>query len=315
LNKDTQQKSAIAICNIAMDHSHDSLPAPLDKRTTTSRRQRRALRNQENEVAIVASPAPAPAPVLPSAPPSAPPAAPLPKSTTNSIIESKRRPSRDVEDRIASSIAKRTQSNAAAAVNEALHYNSYSPSRNNSSSNGGSNSSKQQEFQQQQRDPHDDETEILGTYEYLDHTADIQLHSWGKSLSEALEMLVMAMFGYMTTKLSLVDTNEQDSIAYGSRVRVQAHDVESLVFQFLQEWLEIFHESKFVPRHVRVEWIDIEKDFVVISSGYGETMKPEKHLQGTEVKAVTYSNLQVMQDLSSDESSSGRWDIWVIVDI
>ena len=197
-----------------------------------------------------------------------------------------RGPSDDIERRIAESIAKRTKSNAAAAVNEEYH------DKHDNNNND------------------DVENEILGNYEYLDHTADIQIHSWGESFAEALELLAQAMFGYQTRKLSLVDINDEESAAFGSHVRVEGHDRESLVYNFLQEWLCRFHESGFIPREVTVQSVDLE-NYTAVSSGKGERMRPEKHLQGTEVKAITYSNLQVIQD----ENNGNRIDIWVILDI
>ncbi|CAB9526643.1 Protein archease-like [Seminavis robusta] len=201
---------------------------------------------------------------------------------------SNRGPSDELERRIAASVERRKKSNVAAALLTVDLKES-------------------------------DYNEILGTYEYLDHTADIQLHSWGNSLGEALEALALALFGYMT-KLSLIQVNDQDSADFGTDSSISAHDLTSLVFNFLQEWLCIFHESGFVPRTVCVQSVNLET-FTVVSSGKGETMKSHKHVQGTEVKAVTYSNLQVIpannddDDESSPLDTTGRWDIWVILDI
>lgn len=153
------------------------------------------------------------------------------------------------------------------------------------------------------------DNEILGTYEYLDHTADIQIHSWGDSFSKALEQATIAMFGYMTPRLSLVEINQGDSDDFGTNIEVQGHDLISLTFNFVQEYLQIFHETGFIAREICIESIDLES-FIVVSSGKGEKMQPDKHVQGTEVKAVTYSNLQVVED-----RESGRFDIWIILDI
>ena len=148
---------------------------------------------------------------------------------------------------------------------------------------------------------------IDGKYEYLDHTADVQLHSWGYSLEEALGQLVVAMFGYKT-QLNLVQICEQDSSKYGSNIEAKGHDMCSLVFAYLQEWLHVFYETSFLVKEVKIESLDREA-FTIKSSGQGERADWSRHVQGTEIKAVTYSNLQVAED------ESGQHHVWVIVDI
>ncbi|XP_071377805.1 protein archease isoform X3 [Centroberyx affinis] len=93
-------------------------------------------------------------------------------------------------------------------------------------------------------------------YEYLDHTADVQIHSWGNSLEEAFEQCAMGMFGYMTDTETVEPTDTVD-------VESEGEDMESLLFHFLDDWLFKFSADLFfVPR-------------------------------GTEVKAITYSAMQI----------------------
>ncbi|CAI8043568.1 Protein archease [Geodia barretti] len=138
-------------------------------------------------------------------------------------------------------------------------------------------------------------------YEYLDHPADIQIHAWGDSIEEAFEQAAVGMFGYMT-ELSTVEETGTETI------EAEGHDLESLLFKFLDEFLFLFSaEPFFTPKRVKIT--DFNKEtFVIKAEGYGETFDLNKHPQGTEVKAITYSNMQIHHNQDGHE-------IYVIVDI
>jgi SHS2 domain-containing protein len=144
-------------------------------------------------------------------------------------------------------------------------------------------------------------------YVYMDHTADVQLHAWGDTFGDALSELAISMFGYMTT-LSAIEVDDDFSKQVASEVEASGHDLKSLVYSFLNEWLFIFHSVGFVAKKVKIVEIDRER-YSIKSSGKGEKMNISKHPQGTEVKAITYSNMQL------NEESDGRCKIWVIIDI
>lgn len=142
-------------------------------------------------------------------------------------------------------------------------------------------------------------------YEYLDHTADVQLHSWGCNLREAFEQAAMAMFGYITD----IDTV---SMQFQQSIEAEADDLVGLLYHFLDEWLYAFSvDPFFIPRKIEID--EFHRDSSsglckVRATGWGEAFDLAKHPQGTEVKAITYSNLQV-------HDKPGRADVFVIVDI
>uniref|UniRef100_A0A8C9DRD1 Protein archease n=1 Tax=Prolemur simus TaxID=1328070 RepID=A0A8C9DRD1_PROSS len=129
-------------------------------------------------------------------------------------------------------------------------------------------------------------------YEYLDHTADVQLHAWGDTLEEAFEQCAMAMFGYMT------DTGTVEPLQT-IEVETQGDDLQSLLFHFLDEWLYKFSADEFfIPR--------VRKGFSFFTE-WGEEFSLSKHPQGTEVKAITYSAMQVYNE--------EKPEVFVIIDI
>ena len=138
-------------------------------------------------------------------------------------------------------------------------------------------------------------------YEYLDHTADVQLHSWGRNLAEAFEMAGIAMFGYMT---------ELDSVDYRKSLEIVAkgHDVNSLLFHFLDELLVAFSiEEYLLFKDIAITDMDLDQ-WTITAVGYGECMDLDRHPQGTEVKAITYSAMQIKQ-------TKDKCECLVVIDI
>ncbi|KAM4044987.1 protein archease isoform 3-T3 [Anomaloglossus baeobatrachus] len=110
----------------------------------------------------------------------------------------------------------------------------------------------------------------------------------------------MAMFNYMTDieTVEPIDTVE---------VQIEGNDMLSLLYNFLDEWLYKFSADQyFVPREVKVLQID-RINFKIRSIGWGEEFSLSKHPQGTEVKAITYSAMQIHEE--------EKPEVFVIIDI
>ena len=138
-------------------------------------------------------------------------------------------------------------------------------------------------------------------YEYLDHTADVQLHSWGTDMKEAFEMVAIAMFGYMT---------ELETVEYRKSFEITAegHDLNSLLFHFLDELLVAFScEEYLLFKDIEITEFDRDQ-WTITAVGYGECMDLNKHPQGTEVKAITYSAMQIKE-------TKDKCECLVVVDI
>ncbi|XP_066598535.1 protein archease-like [Prorops nasuta] len=140
-------------------------------------------------------------------------------------------------------------------------------------------------------------------YEYLDHPADVQLHGWGDTLEEAFEQCAVAMFGYMTDL-------ERVEIKNAYVIEAEGHDMPSLLFHFLDELLFMFSAEPFlVAKKVKITEFD-RQNFKIKARASGEEFKIGKHTQGAEIKAITYSAMQIY-----DHPETETPEVFVIVDI
>lgn len=143
---------------------------------------------------------------------------------------------------------------------------------------------------------------VLKKFEYLDHTADVQIHSWGFDLTEAFEQSAMGMFNYMTDIDAVVPRSQRE-------ISVEGDDLESLLYKYLDEFLFMMScDPYYIPREVKITEFD-EDNFRIKAVGYGEEFDRERHGgQGTEIKAITYSAMKI-------SVTKEMVDLFVIVDI
>ncbi len=139
-------------------------------------------------------------------------------------------------------------------------------------------------------------------YEYLEHTADIKFLAYGKTLEEVFENSALAMFNVM------IDT-EKVSGETRREIFLKSPDLESLLVDWLSELLYIFEVDEVVFRKFRVEKVmEKEGEYSITAQALGEKFYPESHPFETEIKAVTYNQLEISK-------TADGWKAQIVVDI
>ena len=126
-------------------------------------------------------------------------------------------------------------------------------------------------------------------FEFLEHTADVYVAAYGKDLAEAFENAALAMFEAMTDT-KRVSTEVED------RVEVEAEDEQALLYSWLEALLVKFDVNGILYSKFNVQSLSKSgKRFVLKAKIWGESFKPEKHLQKVGVKAITYHRMEIVK--------------------
>lgn len=124
----------------------------------------------------------------------------------------------------------------------------------------------------------------MKTYELIDHTADVGIKAYGKTISEAFENAAKGMFDIIT------DNSEIESIGQYD-IELKSDNLEQLLVDFLSELLYLNSANNIVFGFFKVD-ID-QKTNKLSAKVFGEKFDLSKHKVGTEIKAVTYHMLEV----------------------
>ena len=126
-------------------------------------------------------------------------------------------------------------------------------------------------------------------FEYLEHTADLYIAAYGRSLEEAFENAAAAMFEGMTDSAKVKPKRED-------RIEVEGYDEQALLYNWLEALLVKFDVTGNLYSRFRVEKIEkTSKGFKLKARVWGETFDKEKHLSKVGVKAVTYHQMEIIK--------------------
>lgn len=135
-------------------------------------------------------------------------------------------------------------------------------------------------------------------YVRLDHTGDIRIKVFGNSLIELYENSAYAMFDTLTDAGAI-------SAQLAETVEVSGIDKEELLVNWLSELNYLFlTESKLFNRFEIEHFNERE----IIATVIGEKFNSHRHPMHTEIKAVTFHDLQI-------EKKGNHWETKIVFDI
>ena len=138
----------------------------------------------------------------------------------------------------------------------------------------------------------------MGSYELIDHTADIGIKVYAKELKEIFETAARAMFEIIAD-LKNVKPREKRTI------ELKGSATDELLIFWLSELLFQYEVYQILFADFAVDKIS---QFSIIANAYGQRFDKNLHEIKTEIKAVTYHDLKI-------EKVNFGWQAQVIFDV
>jgi len=132
-------------------------------------------------------------------------------------------------------------------------------------------------------------------FKFLEHTADIKFQAFGKNVKEVFENSALA--------LKSVICNGKVEKRKKIKIKAKGKDFESLLYNFLEEFLFLFDSRNFLVSEIKNLKI---KKFQIEAEVLGDDAKNYKIKQ--HVKAVTYNEMFVKKQRS-------KWVAQVVIDV
>ena len=135
-------------------------------------------------------------------------------------------------------------------------------------------------------------------YEFLEHTADVKFKAFGSTLEEVFISSFKALRETICGKIKILEQEKK-------QIEVEGKDIESLLYNFLEEFLFLLDSEDFLVSKIVGLKID-EDSFVLKAEVVGDRARNYKFTN--DVKAVTYSDMFVREE-------KGKFICQVVLDV
>ena len=134
---------------------------------------------------------------------------------------------------------------------------------------------------------------FAGKFEFLEHTADVYIRAFGKTMEEAYANSALAMFEVMTDTDKIAQTKHEILL-------VEAEDQYALLYNWLEALLVKFETEEMLYSKFEItEWKETKETFKFKAKIWGEKFDSQKHPQKVGVKAVTYHRMMIIREKDS----------------
>lgn len=110
---------------------------------------------------------------------------------------------------------------------------------------------------------------FAGKFEFLEHTADVYIRAFGKTMEEAYANSALAMFEVMTDTDKIAQTSQES-------LEVEAEDQYALLYNWLEVLLVKFEtEGMLYSKFEISDWKETEETFRFKAKIWGKNMTPK----------------------------------------
>ena len=142
---------------------------------------------------------------------------------------------------------------------------------------------------------------MSGGFKYLEHITDAYIEAWGDSLEQAFSY---AATGTINVMFEIKNVRGTSKIGF----QVEGEDYLELLFNWLEKVLLIISIDNQVISSFEIKISKLDTKYRLTGWGMAESIDISKHNYRTEIKGITYHEMEVLQE-------DGQYKVRFILDL